>query len=179
MSPRALVLALGLLALRSSTLEAQSGGPGPRLPDDPTEWVTGRTAEVRVDGRSVKGELLAVSADSLWLLTGPTVRAVLLAPLRSVRVIRHSVSGSKVALWGALGALVTGVGLTGACSSVANAECGGVLPGMILGWGVWTGLFGTALAQSSREDLPPAQPSLSGYARFPQGLPAGFAPEPR
>lgn len=81
--------------------------------------------------------------------------------------------------WSLVGGLVSGVALTAACGSVEGAECGAVLPGVILSWGLVGGLSAATLSGSSSQRLAPEEwERLRPFARFPQGLPEGFPRRP-
>ena len=169
-------LGLGLgLALSPAPALAQSVGPT-LLPNE-RELVHGREATLRVGGGDVKGELLAVTVDSLWLLTrGEDLRVLPLQGVQQVRVRRHGMDAGHALLWSGLGALFTGGALTAACTQVEGGGCGGVFPVTVGMWGVVGRLFSWRIAASSRHELGPVESELRPYVRFPQGLPPGFAP---
>jgi hypothetical protein len=144
-------------------------------PDEAVELVHGRQATVRVEGATVKGELLAVTADSLWLLTpGAGLRVLSMSSFDEVRVRRHDMTTGRALLWAAIGATITGVALSAACGQVDDADCGGLFPSVVLAWGVVGGLFSWRIGVSARHLLPPVEAELRPYARFPQGLLPGF-----
>ncbi|MGD2067295.1 MAG: hypothetical protein PVI57_01320 [Gemmatimonadota bacterium] len=152
-------------------------GQETREPEIPQELLRGR--EVRFDhlGLDVRGELLAVSEDSLWVETA-TLRSFPLRALERVSVRRHGLDGNKAWLWTGTGAVVTAVALTAACSSVDERECWPVVPIVLLSWGLVGGLASHALDRSSRMELMPDPGLLRPFARFPQGLPEGFRVNP-
>ena len=142
--------------------------------------VVGRTVTVRMiegDAR-LKGELLFVDKDSLWLRGEDGVRGLRLAGIRTVRVKQHSLDGKKAWTWAGVGAAVTGGGLAASCSSVEGAD-GCATVGLVAG-GLWllVGAFAApSLERSSRIELStPTPDGLRPFARLPQGLPAGVAP---
>lgn len=137
--------------------------------------VTGRTLQVRLlSGGDVSGELLEALHGRLLLRTPGSDREFNLQEVRSVRYQRHQWTTQKALTWVAIGAAVSGAGLTMACSSLENAECGGVFAGVAVSWAVVGGLLAVALGGSAWQDLPIFNDALRTYARFPQGAPEGF-----
>jgi hypothetical protein len=123
--------------------------------------------------RAVKGELIAVGADSLWLRQDDGVRAMALGDLDRVQVRHHGFTFGKSMLIAAIGGLVTGAAMTAACSSVSDG-CGGVFVGMMGSWLVVGAIAGAASSGSAYRSLePPSYEALQPYARYPQGLPPG------
>jgi hypothetical protein len=126
----------------------------------------------QTSGPSIAGELIAVTADSLWVLTPQQVPvSVPLAALHSVSVRRGKVGfGTTMGYSVALG-LVTGGALALSCSQVAD-ECGGVLPGVLLITVVVGALASVSLESSATLSIPARRwEELRPYARFPQGMP--------
>lgn len=167
---RAMVLSLALVG-PAGGLVAQEPAPG----GYPGSIVRGRSVKVeRGSSGPLRGELLSVSADSLWVLTRPPweISSVSLDRVRTVRVRRGSGMG-KALVWSLVGAAVTGTALTAACSSVEEATgCGVVFPLVALGWGVVGGWAGAAMAGASQVKVViPDVDVLRPYARYPQGPP--------
>jgi hypothetical protein len=142
--------------------------------------IVGRTVTVRTGeaDQALKGELLLVGKDSLWLRGEDGVREVSLAGVRTVRVQQHSLNGKKAWTWAGIGAAVTGGGLAASCGSVeGSGNCAAV--GLVAG-GLWLlvgALAAPSLERSSRIELKaPTVDALRPYARLPQGLPAGLSP---
>ena len=142
--------------------------------------VVGRAVTVVPEGEGpkVKGELLAVGPDRLWVRERKGVAEVRLPEVREVRVKRHGFGARKALTWALLGGLVTGGMLAGACSSVEGANNCGVV-GLVVA-GAWL-LVGAAAApsmeSSSRIDLRrPTPEDLRPFSRLPQGLPEGLRP---
>jgi hypothetical protein len=129
-----------------------------------------------LSGIPVSGELLAVDADSIWLLGAGGASGYALAGSSSVRVRQHDM-GSRVWKWVGIGALVTGVGMTVSCTRVAD-ECGSVGLAMALSWATVGGLAALGFSASQYEELEPEDDTLRPYARFPQGLPVNFERAP-
>jgi hypothetical protein len=142
--------------------------------------VIGRTVTVVTEParEEVKGELLVVEKDRLFVRAADGVREIPLGAVREARVKRHDFGASKVFTWAVLGGLLTGGALTAACSSVEDADnCGGV--GLVT-LGLWLGvgaLCAPSLQSSTRIKLPrPTPDELRAFARLPQGLPPGVTP---
>ena len=123
--------------------------------------------------RAVKGELIAVGADSLWLRQGDGVRAMALGDLDRVQVRHHGFTFGKAMLIAGIGGLVTGAAMTAACSSIED-NCGVVFVGMMGSWLAVGAIAGAASSGSAYRSLEPlTYEALQPYARYPQGLPPG------
>jgi hypothetical protein len=147
--------------------------------------VMGRTVEItpvhRDDGEDVallKGELLAVSTERLFVLSSSGVRVVRQEEIDRVRVKLHGFDGRKAGTWTLIGGLVTAGTLAGACSSVESADsCGPVFGVAAAFWGLIGGAATLGLERSSRVFARGADlASLRPYARYPQGFPEGLDP---
>jgi hypothetical protein len=144
--------------------------------------VLGRAVEVdRTNGDTggpVKGELLAVSPEKLWVMGPQAVRSVPRSEIREVRVRQHGLTGRKATHWLIIGALVSGTALTLSCSSVeGNENCGKVLIPVLVSWGALGIPSAMGFAESSQLRVKPSSwETLRPYARFPQGLPNGVDP---
>jgi hypothetical protein len=173
MSPR--VRAFGLVQACVALLAAAA----PLAARQSVPPVLGRSLEVTLfGGGRVAGELIEVTDRGLLLLPpSGLLLATPLADVTRVRVRRHDFTGRRVFLWSAVGALVSGLGLTVACSQVEGADCGGVLPGMAVSWTLVGGLLGLAITGSAWQEVPPLHDTLLPYSRFPQGAPPGFGGE--
>lgn len=142
----------------------------------------GRRAEVSLHSpvRAVKGELLAVGADRLWLLADTALLDPRISEVARVRIKRHPFTGSTMLVWGAIGAVTTGIALTAACASLGDdglGGCGLVLPVFGLSWMVVAGVSSLFTAPSAYKTFRPGQiDDLRAFARFPQGLPEGVDP---
>lgn len=139
----------------------------------PTSIVTGRNVSVRGSSSRVAGELLSVSADSIWVLERRPwdIRSLPLEGVRTVKVRRGKGAGTAL-IWSVVGMVATGTALTAACNSVEGADCGDVFPAVVLGWGVVGGLAAIKLGAGRYQELEPRVDRLRPYARYPQGLPA-------
>lgn len=127
-------------------------------------------------GERVKGELIAVEPEKIWVLGKEHVVEVPVSAIQELRVQRHRLDTRRGWAWTGIGALVTGGALALACSSVkGNNNCGGVFAGVALSWVVLGGLPSTALDHSATIRLKQPEPEeLRPYARFPQGPPEGL-----
>jgi hypothetical protein len=114
------------------------------------------------DGKKFTGELLAVEAERLWLETADGVQAVSVTPADRVVVKLSESDQRKTVLWSVVGALST-------------ASHGYFLIFTLPAWAV-TGFrtSGSAEHDAEPEVVPANLPRLYQFARFPQGLPAGF-----
>lgn len=125
-------------------------------------------------GGKIKGELIAVSPDSLWLLRDNALNVFPLADMRQVNVRQSSFGAGTALLWSLVVGAASGVALTAACESVA-CDCGGVLPAMLLSWTFFGGIAALAVEPSHYAEFrAPAADQLRPYARFPQGMPEAF-----
>ncbi len=141
--------------------------------------VVGRSVSIQTDGEGpkVKGELLAVGSDRLWVRTKEGVRDVPLPTVRRIDVKRHGFGARKALTWAVVGAVVTGGALAGACASVeGDANCGiGLVAAGI--WLVTGALVAPSAERSSYFQVArPVPEELRPYARLPQGLPEGLNP---
>jgi hypothetical protein len=151
----------------------------------PRVSVIGRPVEVRlqatkdVRGAPLKGELLAVGPEKVWVMGPHRVSTLPLREVEEVRIRRHGLNGSRAWRWAVLGAVVSGTVLALACSSVEeNDSCGRVFIPVLLTWGAIGVPSVMALSESSQLRVKsPNWETLRRYARFPQGLPEGLDPE--
>lgn len=135
-----------------------------------------------IAGERVSGELLAVGRDTVWLLSGDTLRAIGAGGIRRIDVDRHRFNGNKTMLWMSLAGTGTGVALVLSCVSYKNSEddssvsCGGVLPGTLLLFLVAGAVLAFSNDHSSKYRLSPVETErLRAFARFPQGIPDSLA----
>ena len=120
------------------------------------------------------GELMAVSADTLWVgvAQDSEIVSIPLAQVRRVEVRRHKLGAGKAMTYSVILGLATGGALSAACASVEGADCGGVLPGVFVSWMFWGGLSVISLESSAKIGVSAGDwERLRPYARFPQGLP--------
>jgi hypothetical protein len=148
-----------------------------------TSSVFGRPVTLVPQGNKepkVRGELLAVDDHRAYVRTRDGVREIDLASLREVRVQRHGWTAGRALTWGAVGGLLSGVGLAAACSSVEGNSSGGCAGVGAVAAGIWLGMSTIAAASfSSSASLPvaPWEQELRRFARFPAGLPKDVAPQ--
>jgi hypothetical protein len=140
--------------------------------------VTGRAIVLRMargTPQDIRGELLAVQRDSVWVLAGRPERvvAVRLGDVWEATVRRHGLTAAKGILWGLGVGAASGVGLAVACSQVSDG-CGGVAVGSALSGGAVGGVAALSFYFSSRWRFQPVtEVKLEPFARFPQGPPPG------
>lgn len=159
-----LVLATGLVGCGSLT--GDGSAPAPRL-------VYGRHVDVRLPQEvRLEGELLAVGADSLWLVRDGEPFGVALSAVNRVRVQQHEARAGGVLAWAGIGALITGAAMSAACSSVAE-ECGGVFIGMAIPWALFGGIAAASVSSSRWTEAGVTEADLSKFARYPQGWSEG------
>jgi hypothetical protein len=146
----------------------------------PKVSLVGRSVTVVPEGEApeVKGELLVVGPERLWVRERDSVVEVPLPEVREVRVKRHGSDGRKALTWALIGGLATGGLLAGACSSVEGANNCGVVGLVVAGaWLAVGALAAPSMESSSRLDLPrPTAEDLRPFARLPQGWPEGRGP---
>ncbi|MBM4184429.1 MAG: hypothetical protein FJ207_09400 [Gemmatimonadetes bacterium] len=108
-----------------------------------------------------QGEFIAVSADSLWAVSGTRGLVVPHAALRSGRLAYFNSSPGSVG----------GLAFLGTLSTISN---GAYLIFTAPMWMIGGAAAAGSQARLARRDMTPLSgPQLSTYARFPQGLPEG------
>lgn len=144
----------------------------------PAPSVLGREVKVlaRADGPKIQGELLVVDADRVVVLAKDGIHDVATAQIRQIRVRRHSFDGGKAWPWTLVGALVSGVGLAAACSTVDDAgDCGAAGIAGAVPWLLFGGLAALSAERTAFLPFDAGQPDqLRPFARYPQGLPPEF-----
>jgi len=144
--------------------------------------VLGRPVKVALTdgGKDVKGELIAVGDDRIWIQDASGVLELPVSAVQSVHVQRHSFSGGQAFKWAAIGGLVSAGALTAACQSVEGNETGGCAASGLVFGGLIVGASALAIPSinaSRWQSFYSAKPeALRPYARFPQGLPEGVDP---
>ena len=130
----------------------------------------------RADGPRIRGELLAVAEDRVIVRAEDGIHDVALPQIREVRVRRHSLDGRKAWTWTIVGALVSGIALAAACSGVEDSgNCAGAGLAGAVPWLVFGGLASASLERSAFLPFEAREGDrLRAFARYPQGLPAGF-----
>ena len=178
MGTRYKIGALSLLVLcASDVLPAQAQARPPR------DLLMGRDVRFELTGgSSPSGELLGVTADSLSVLVRTQgIQTLGFDQIVAMDVARHSFGWEKVWTWTAVGALVSGVGLTAACSSLDEGDragdgswlrlCGGVFGGTVLSWGLVGGIFGAIINSQRWRAIAPSPEAARPFSRYPQGIP--------
>lgn len=137
--------------------------------------IKGRAVQLQpLVGPVVRGELLAVRGDSIWLLSVESRRVVALrlGDVSTATVRRHNMTARTGLIWGLAVGVLSGAGLTNACNQSQGSGCGEVLPMMVLGGLVLGGLSAISFEFSNRWRYEaPRADSLARFARFPQGPP--------
>jgi hypothetical protein len=170
-SPRpasATMLALVLVALFGGMAEGQQ--PGDRVHG-------ARVRAIQHQGGDIRGELIAVDDTRVWVLDRRgSLRSLPLADMRAFRVQRHGWSAGRIRRWTAIGAGATSAAMFGACISVEGTDgCAAFTLVWAAAWGVVGGVSGL-IVRPSAVIAAGAVEELRPYARFPQGLPAGYPP---
>lgn len=131
--------------------------------------------EPGTDASGVKGELIAVAPERIWVLGKEHVVEVPMTSIKELRVQRHGLTTKRGWAWAAVGAVVTGSALALACSSYDDGDgCSRVFAVVSLPWLALGGLPALALDRSATIRLIEPRPeALRPYARFPQGPPEG------
>lgn len=178
------VLPLVVLPLLVPTLASGQEYPFRREADfPPMELVMGREAWIELDSTTLEGELMAVSSDSLWVLSFTTLVGVPLNSILGVDVRMHNWDTGRMLTWNLLAGVGSAFALSAACNSVDDTSgCGGVILSWTAIWGVVGGLAGIFMVKTSRREVAPTPLTLQPYVRYPQGLPPGRAnpgPGPR
>ena len=179
MKPLPLLLAVFPVLLTSAPGAGQENPFRMRGTPPPTELVMGREAKIDLASGKFGGELLSVSADSLWVLSNGTARGLALGDVRGVDVRMHKWGAGRVLMWNLLAGVGSAVALSAACNSVGEKEiweeetheCGGFVLGWSVLWGLVGGVSGYFLVKSSHRAVVPSLLDLRPYVRYPQGLP--------
>ena len=139
----------------------------------------GRSVTVVTTGErgKVKGELLAVGQDRLWVREKEGVTEVALPEVQEIKVKRHGFGGHAALTWALAGGLVTGGAMAGACASADGGNCGVVALVTAGAWLLVGALAAPAMESSSQDRFTrPVPDQVRPYARLPQGLPEGVDP---
>ena len=143
---------------------------------------TGRLTTVHTPADRIAGELIAVTPDSVWLLTRPDG---VLTPFRAEGIVRldvqrHRMGATRTMQIMAVVGAATGVLLNISCSQVDDASCGAVLPGTMLTYLALGSLLALVNFESAWMKYQPGQLILARpFTRFPQGLPDTLRTNPR
>lgn len=146
---------------------ARSYAPNYWLPSEAKSQQTAFGGWAHVEwghGKIAEGELIAISADSIFVLSEVSLTGLQLADVSKVRVASFESGASWLAFWTTLGSISTG------SHGVA----------LIISLPVWLIAGSAATAGQSRVPLTTLDApllewkALRPYARFPQGMPAGL-----
>jgi hypothetical protein len=159
-----LALMLGSLMCSCASLHAPPGWLPPARSDQVDSfggWIQLRTTSA-AGSVDLSGELIALDADSLFVLSSAELRAVALNEIARADVIWYDSEARLAGLWTVLGTLSTpshGVGL------IISAPV----------WIVIGGLATSAQSWQGRVKWPDKDwETIRAYCRFPQGLPPGI-----
>ncbi len=128
----------------------------------------------------LQGELLAVSSDTIWLLSGDLVSALQSDAIDRIVVRRHDFDAQRTFKWMAIAGAATGVALMISCNSYESSpdgtgesgRCFGTIPVSVLTFLLGGSLFAISNHLSAHRRFAPRDTQLlRPYARFPQGLP--------
>lgn len=112
------------------------------------------------EARGAAGELIAVSADSVWVLTSDQGLVIPTASVREGKLTGYAAQS------------LTGWTLAGTLSSVSN---GAFLIFTMPAWLIGGSLANGSESRAAQRKSPPLQwVELAQFARFPQGLPQGL-----
>jgi hypothetical protein len=165
--------AAGLLLAGTLGLGACHAAPAPGQP---------RLHGVEVEARHpamaanpVRGELLAASDDSVWILVHGDPPALVASPLAGLDLRAPGGQRLRPFCWATFAGLGTGAGMTAACMMYeADAGCVLMVPVMLIAhYGVGL-LARLAMTADPAPALGADAERLRRLARFPAGLPPGF-----
>lgn len=158
------------------SLVAVLGSPMPLAGQSAQDRVTGVAVRLQPGSQlsEVRGELLAVMADTVWLgpTTGEGPVPFAFEDIRRARVRAHGAGASWTLERVFLGWGLTTLGLLVACLQVENGGCVAVPLVTAIPWGIVGGLAAHSNEAGSWLGFPSHNlEGLRPYARFPQGLP--------
>lgn len=139
----------------------------------------GRPATVHAEGARTSGELLAASADTVWMLWSSGLRPIPASSIRRVDVQRHTFGLRRTLKWLGFAGLGTGAALMISCSSYyssqedgGGADCYGVVPGTMLVFAAAGLLLGSINEYTTKHRLRGVDTErLRTWSRYPQGIP--------
>lgn len=146
----------------------------------------GTQVKLTLASQVVRGELLAVSADSAWIFHEQLVVAIARSEVRKLGYRRHNFGGRRALIAGGVATGTTTLAMALACSMYNNSAEGNGSVSCGNATGVWFALTSaltalTSLVSGARQwqGLPLVEwDVLTAHARFPQGLPASFRRTP-
>lgn len=126
--------------------------------------------------RALRGELLAVSAESMWVAEGKRgVAGATALPMANVQrvVVQRGAGTGSIAMRGVLFGIGTGLGMFVACNSVSDG-CGAVFAISVVVPSALALIAGSGISAKRRSAFSPVTAdSLARFARWPQGRPVG------
>jgi len=140
----------------------------------------GRDVTVHVVGEPVRGELIAVTADTIWVLQPSMLRPVAVRDQRRVDATRHSFGLRRTMRWMVTAGIATGAALFISCNSYESSgdgtgDTGGcllVIPGTTAVFAAAGFLLGSLNERHTKLRVSPAETArLRPLSRYPQGLP--------
>jgi hypothetical protein len=173
---KALAVVVGVAAILSGGggVQAQGVAGAAGLDQTVVSLAHGSTVKLYWGETSMRGELLSVSADSVWLEQEGALRALPLGQVDRIQVQRHRWDGKRVLVWNLIAGLGSTIGLSAACASVEDTSCGSFTLSWLATWAVVGGLAGMNIAGSSHADVGVDPQGLRRFTRFPQGLPESY-----
>lgn len=171
----AMFICAALLAASPGASRAQASSPLSPL---------GTEVRLMINEQESRGELLAVSTDSLWIETKSRTVALPRLGLAKVEYRRHKFGARRVLATGLIISGVSTLGIVAACNSpevsMSASECGSVTAGWLAATSVLS-LLSSGIGQGNdwKTLLPEQFDQLVAHARFPQGLPTPAQPNPQ
>lgn len=138
----------------------------------------GREATLVGQRDRVTGELIALTPDTIWLLSGQAVQPHT-GRFQRIDVRRHNFGLRRTMTWLGWAGAGTGTALMIACNSYESSaegsgdgDCAAVLPGTVLFFAAAGVIFGSINEYTSRHRLRASDTlRLRAFTRYPQGLP--------
>lgn len=172
----------GALALLGLLVLPITGAMQSALPaQSPEKRIEGVAVRLLGPAGTLRGELVAATPDGIWIRDQS--REFVLVPLDQVqeaRVRRHNWTSRRILTWTGIAGGLTSVGMLAACTAFEDPDsggCGGVLVGWALAWLAVGGVSAALVSPAWQPVSPRNSEGLRPWARFPQGLPAGFPPD--
>ncbi len=157
-------LAAAILAAACATNTAPSGFlPSPRQAQSSAYGAWIELEQVGSSRRTVEGELLAVTTDTVWVL----------ADSGAVVLPTSAVARGKLTAWSSGAGAVAGWTVLGVFSTISNGLLAGITAPL---WIITGTVAGSGESYAPQRNVPPqGWAELARFARFPQGMPPGLA----
>ncbi len=128
------------------------------------------------DNETLKGEMISVAGDTLWILAEKEFVPYRLDDLRQIDIYRNKLTGRKFFIRSMIGGIASAAVMTAACESVSDG-CGGVFVSITAIWAAVTGgaAYGVDKVSRLRVTPPYNAERMNLHSRFPQGIPPGTA----